>query len=781
MRPWIAGLLLASAIAHAAEITDRQTLVEAIGSVRASGVEIAYSDRLVKPWMRVRATPTSADPIEGLRQALTPYGLTLEAGPAGQWLVVENDEPSLAGLAGSAERPDTAESEPRPAPPIDEVKIVASRYSLFDRGAASDQFLTGEEIRLLPHIADDAFRAFHRLPGAAAGDFSAPFNLRGGAVDEVKVVLDGLELFEPYHMRTLFSPLSIVDPRIIDNAHVLSGGFTAEFGNHMSGVIDMSSSFAESEPVHELGVSFVNSFLRSSGALDNGGSYQVSARRGYLDLIADSVTDEGEELDPRYSDVFAKFAYPVSEKTSGAVHVLLASDNVKFADPLDGEESDDDSSLGYAWLTLDHEPDDRLLWKNVLFAGTVRNQDRGSLKNLPFESIDRFYDRDVRVSGLQSSVNLRLDDSRAWMFGARFRRLEADFDYHIDSLRQTDFANRGLPWRIRRDIVTSRDGDEIGAYARYRFRPTPSSTWELGLRWDRQTWTETDDDSQLSPRVAALFRLGERTDLRFGWGRYHQPHGIQDLQVEDGVTEYFPAERAEHLVLGLRHEFNADLGLQVELYQKRYSDLRPRFENVLDTYEYAAETDFDRIRVEPESAESRGLEITLRNRNADRFDWWLNYTWSEAEDVIEGVKVPRSWDQRHAVTGNLTWRGDKWTLSVVGRYHSGWPRTPLLVTSILDAGGALVAVDSDLSQRNRTSFDDYFRIDARLSRTVKLARGSFQYYFEIFNIFDTANECCVSDHDLAIGPTVAALPNIDEFLPIFPSFGFVWTFGPGAD
>ena len=244
LRTVVAVLLLMSNAAYADGITDRMSLIEAIEHVRQDGINITYSSRLVEPWMRVRATPSSTDPVEGLREALAAYTLVLEPGPQGQWLVVRGQPAKQMAVAGLDN--DELNSPPETGYPfeIDEVKIVASRYSLYDQSATSDQFLTGEEIRLLPHITDDVFRAFHRLPGVAATDFSAPFHLRGGKLDEVKVELDGLELFEPYHMQTLFSPISIIDAGIIDNAQVLSGGFTAENGNRMSGIIEISSTWA---------------------------------------------------------------------------------------------------------------------------------------------------------------------------------------------------------------------------------------------------------------------------------------------------------------------------------------------------------------------------------------------------------------------------------------------------------------------------------------------------------------------------------------------------------
>lgn len=770
-------LLLMAGLAQASGINNRQFLSEALESVRNEGYQITWSDALVKDWMRVRENPQSTDPIESLREALAPYGLALEPLEEGGWLVVQGEEPELAERAPR----EPATPEPQSIrPPLEHVIVVASRYTLYEGISTTDQFMSGEEIRLMPHLADDSFRAFHRLPGVAANDFSAAFNLRGGDVEEVKVVLDGLELFEPYHMRTLFNPLSIVDPGIIGSAQLLSGAFTAEYGNHMSGVLDIRSEDPTGEPVHELGASFVSAFARSSGGWGDDGSYQVSLRRGYLDLITDAITGDGEELSPRYSDLFARVSRDISDRSTLSAHALVATDDTQFTDPEDGENFGGESELAYAWLNLETEFGENVLWRNLVFGGQVDTAEEGTLTNLPFEFVYRSYDRDVSVYGLQSDVSWSFDDNQVWLFGLRYRDLSADYDYFVNSRRQDDLWNNGQPYLVRRDIETSRSGNEIGAYLRYRFQPADFTTWELGLRWDSQSYTDTADDDQLSPRINGMFYLGERTELRLGWGTFYQPQGIHELQVEDGVANFFPAEKADHYVIGMSHVFNSGLQIQADVFRKNYSDLRPRFENVFDTYEFAPETNYDRIRVAPEKAQAHGLELTLRDYQGDSLDWWINYTWSKADDTIEGIEVPRSWDQRHAVTANLVWRGEKWMLSAVARYHSGWPRTPLLVTPVLDSGGVLDFIDSDFSQRNQETYDDYFRMDVRLTRTVKLPNSELQWYFEILNVTNYDNQCCIPDFELDIGGGVSVQPNIDDYLPIFPSFGLTWRFGPGA-
>ena len=75
---WLAAIFsicAAVGIAHASSITDRMTLIEAIDSVRNTGVEIAYSSQLVKPWLRVRSTPADPDPVLALREVLAEHAL----------------------------------------------------------------------------------------------------------------------------------------------------------------------------------------------------------------------------------------------------------------------------------------------------------------------------------------------------------------------------------------------------------------------------------------------------------------------------------------------------------------------------------------------------------------------------------------------------------------------------------------------------------------------------------------------------------------------------------
>ncbi|MEJ2258652.1 MAG: hypothetical protein P8X98_17010 [Woeseiaceae bacterium] len=105
----LAAMLSASAVAQEA---TRLALRDYLVALNEAGTRVIFSSDLVNDDMIIDAPGSGADPIAALREILPEFGLRLDDGPAGAYLIVQADvSPPLAG--NSQRRHFLAESRAR--------------------------------------------------------------------------------------------------------------------------------------------------------------------------------------------------------------------------------------------------------------------------------------------------------------------------------------------------------------------------------------------------------------------------------------------------------------------------------------------------------------------------------------------------------------------------------------------------------------------------------------------------------------------------------------------
>jgi outer membrane receptor protein involved in Fe transport len=593
--------------------------------------------------------------------------------------------------------------------------------------------------------------------------------MRGGEDNETLVVLDGLPLYEPFHLRLLLSPASMLDPRVLSGLDVHAGGFTAQYGERMSAVIDAQSLHPAADAYYELGLSlFYANALASQRFAAGKGQWLAAVRRSNLDAVAELVDSKIGE--PRYGDAFARLDYEFSERTRGALHVLVASDSAEIQRSDGTESADVDYRNSYVWATLEHDFSPALQGRAILSYTDVAS-DRTGQVNDPGNSLGSVDDqRHYDVLGVQLDASYR---SARWLHqvGLEVRSLSADYDYES----QVRFE-AGYPWpdspasEVVRSAAPRPSGEHVAAYITSRVLVTDDLAAELGLRWDEQSYG-SDSDDQFGPRVNLAYQLGTATRLRASWGRYQQFQGINELQVEDGVNEFLPAQKADHLILGVERDVPGDMQLRVEAYRKDYRQLKPRFESLFDPLSLVPELRWDRVRVAPDSARAEGVEWLLMRRSEDPWNGWLSYTWSRVEDKEDGVETRRSWDQTHSVGAGLTWSSAPWRATLAAAWHTGWPTTPV---HVIDAGSPAASVA--VGPRNSIRYTDYGSLDLRVSRDFVLSRGDLTVFAEVTNALDRRNPCC-TDYSYDYVDGLLTLERDERhWLPLVPSIGVLWKY-----
>lgn len=732
-------------------------LAEALRDLQTRGLRLIYSDDVVLPSMIVRQEPRSTTPRAILDELLAEHRLHATDGPRGSLLIVRDERP--------------AETEKKQTPPrmpvaLAEIVVTPSRFELLSSQPEQRQFLGREEVRAIPHLSDDLFRAIGRIPGTTAHDTTARFNIRGGADDEVLAIIDGAEVYDPYHLRDLFRAFSTIDAEAIGSVDVLTGGFPAEYGGRMSGVIDISTLTADGRH-SEVGISLLNTRAMSSGAFDAGrGQWLVTFRRGYLREML-KLIDVNNQLDPHYYDLLGKVQWTLGDAAVASLHALASRDLIKTVDAFDANARAkyDDT---YLWLNLRGSPREHWFAQSVLSYGAFGRSRRGDFVGDDQGELGALDDhRGADFVALKNDASFHATERNLLKGGITLRRLHAHYDYTSSAtILYAPFRLGRPPSRTDRSAHVRVSSTEVAAYAADRFRLGDNVVAELGARAESET--HTPDGAHFSPRVNVSWFAGERTVVRAAWGRFYQPEAIYELPVEDGVTRFEGAERSEHRVLGIEQRFGGGWSARAELYDKSFSNLRPRFENLFNRLVIFPELHADRVRIAPERASAHGAEILLRRDNGGPVSGWISYAHATVEDRLGGADVPRSWDQRDSVTFSVNYRRERWNFNVAGTWHSGWPTTPVVARV---ENGRIV---SDLGPLNSTRLPTYRRVDFRASRHA----GSLGVFLELFNVLNFTNAHRVSSFTFDVQPdgTVRTTAASEAIFGVVPSFGVTWRF-----
>ena len=556
---------------------------------------------------------------------------------------------------------------------LKEITVTPSQFSIMGDVPTVKQSMTHEDLQTVT-FGEDLYRAVTRLPGISASDFSAKFTVRGGENDEILVLMDGMEIYEPFHLKDIDGgALSIIDVAAIESIDLLTGGFPAEYGNRMTGVFNIKSTqMSAGKKRTSLGLSLMNTRFMSEGSFkQNRGSWLFSARRGYLDVVLDLM---GEEAPPKptYYDILGNIHFKLTDKHTISANILHARDNLNF---IEDDEDIDKTSYGnsYAWVTLKSVPNSKIYIQSIASYGNIKHDRFGinytnDLSSIYFNVDDK---KNVDLFGFKQDWNFDFSDKVYLKWGFDLKGLKSSYDYF--SQKQNYIyrpEDEDLVWMSTNQANFHPSGSKFSAYISNRFRIFTPLTTELGLRYDHISYS---DDKLISPRINFAYTLGKQTFLRGGWGYFYQSEGIHEIRVPDKETSFFPAELAKHWVAGLEHTFGNGLNIRFEGYHKNLSNIRPTYRNWSNDIEIFPELQNDRFKLNFNGGVSKGLEFYAKYDRGGKITWWSSYGISDFKDdirslIYEGITYsdkngiyPGRYNQKHTIYFDLNYRPNrKW-------------------------------------------------------------------------------------------------------------------------
>ena len=528
-------------------------------------------------------------------------------------------------------------------------RLTGERYETTVRAAHPELprvEVSGEEARTVAGTSGDPVRVIGSLPGVQQIVWPAAiYVVRGANPGNTGFFLDGVRVPALFHVA--LGP-SVIHPYLIGGVDFYPGGYPANYGGYVSGIMAARTSQPPADRVH--GSADVTVYdaggVMTAPWHDGRGTIVVAARYSYTGALF-SALSVGNTL--RYGDYQLRVDHPLGGGQATAF-VFGSLDELGWVN-MDAPE--------YASLQF-HRLD--LRWRRSLAGGNLLI---GTTLGTDW-SRSTLFDRPIRVHALSAAPRLVYDRS----FGIADARVGAD------GAAQEFFAAVPNFGRRPSDLGRSRTALTLGAYVTLALHAGSRLTVAPGFRGDFFAEEGTRQFAP-EPRLDVSFQVNDRVTLRANAGRFAQ---MPSLPVSVAGFEAF----------GL-----ADLGLQTSLAASLGAETRLPHELTLGVTAYAARLRLTDVRdmnlstVDPGAQDflvsrrgrAYGAELLLRRADRGRAYGWLAYTlsWSVRQDD-NGVFGPSDWDQRHIlnlVTGYRFNRG----YSVGARFHFNTGRHAPIINS----------------------------------------------------------------------------------------------------
>jgi hypothetical protein len=186
----------------------------------------------------------------------------------------------------------------------EEVVVTAKRPVIERDMTSSGKRMSGKE------ITQTATKNYQQVVASQAGASetkgrSAGLHIRGGRNDEVVYIVDGINTTDPVNGQAG----AIIDNNAISEMLTITGGFEAEYGKAMSGVVNIVTSEGSVKPSGTLKYTTDGIFPRSKNLLSNLLRRDTMPTKDTLAINSDAVFNQGNNFG--YNDISFTYGGPV--------------------------------------------------------------------------------------------------------------------------------------------------------------------------------------------------------------------------------------------------------------------------------------------------------------------------------------------------------------------------------------------------------------------------------------------------------------------------------------
>jgi hypothetical protein len=550
---------------------------------------------------------------------------------------------------------------------LQEVNVAANRYIARTQVEIAKVSVTAKEIKALPSIGgeSDIAQYLQMVPGiVSTGDQGGQLYVRGGAPVQNKILLDGLNIYNPFHSLGLFS---VFETDLIRNVDIHTAGFGAQFGGRTSAVIDINtrepnksalSGYASASPfmVKALIESPLSKFEEGKGST----SLVLSGKKSIIQntapsLYSHAITNDSVGMPFSFQDIYGK----LSVVSNGGSKFNIFGFNFT-----DSYENPAVANIG--WKNVGVGADFTMIPNNssIIVNGIVgfTNYDLGINNDID----------DKRNSSIQE-FGAAVDFS---LFG---KQSEINYGFDLKAVK-TDFTFLN-PYRVL--LNQNQNNTEFSGFVKYK-QILGKFIFEPSVRL---MYYASQAQFSPEPRLGFKYNISSKLRLKGGGGFYSQ--NILSASNERDVVNLFygflssPESRvngldgktlsnnlqlAKHGVFGVEADLGSKVTLNLEAYHKDFNQILVVNRNKLkvDDSDYAEE-----------EGRASGIDLAIHFKTK-KLTSTAGYSYAKV-DRNDGSQVYATiFDRRHNLNYLLVYQVDtKGTFQISARWNmgSGFPFT----------------------------------------------------------------------------------------------------------
>lgn len=622
----------------------------------------------------------------------------------------------------------------------EEVNVTAGYFSEVKMEPVNSVNFSYEEIRRAPGSAGDVSRIMMSLPSVAkVNDQSNSLIVRGGSPLENAFYIDNIEIPNINHFPTQGSsggPIGVLNVDFISDVNFYSGGFSTKYGDKLSSIMDISFREGSHENFEgQLDLNYIGFGGVFEGPIGNNGSFMISARKSYLDLIVKSF-DIGTTVAPNYSDYQWKVNYNLSSSNKLS---LLGIWSVDQNNP-DNKTAIENDMLFFGnqdILIHTNGVNWQKIWGKAGYSNTSVSFTSNNFDETYYETGSQLlirkndsYENELKIRNINY---VKFNSNFSSVFGLEYKLLKSNYNNYFGEF--TDAIGNYTP---AFEQIYKFSSYKVGIFTDYTLDIFKIFTLSLGVRGD---YFNFNDNLNISPRFALTYHIDELSSIKLFAGLFYQNLPTV-LLSQNYTTKKLKDPKAEQVIIGYERLLTKDIRLTLDFYYKQYSQLpidptQPEL-FLIDELYYRSGFFFNHEDiVSTGKAYTKGVELVIQKKLADQFYGLASVSYSIAKHKAnDNIWRNRVYDNRIVTSIEGGYKpNNKWEFSFRWIYAGGTPYTPFNLTESNNLNRAVL----DQSRINSERYPAYHSLNIRVDKRFYFEKTNLVVYLSIWNTYNRKN------------------------------------------